>query len=147
MIQTKEQILNVAKELDDAIETRDVERILPFFAEDCSIELFELTLHGHEGARKWLEWMFQHLTEISFDPIIIMVDDNVFFEEFIVQGKLHDGRTVQSKQAEVLVYENLLVNSLRLYFDRLDFVEALSSSWINRKIIQKIIKESVKGLE
>lgn len=147
MTQTKEQILQVAKELDDVIETRDVERILPFFAEDCSIELFELTLNGHEGAKKWLEWLFQHLTEISFTPIIIMVDDNVFFEEFIIRGKLHDGRTVQSKQAEVLVYENLLVKSLRLYFDRLDFANALSLSWINRKIVQKIIKESVKGLE
>lgn len=146
MAQSKEQILQVAKDLDDVIETRDIERILPFFAKDCSIELFNLTLHGHEGARKWLEWMFQHLTEIAFEPIIIMVDDNVFFEEFIVQGKLPDGRTVQSQQAEVLVYENLLVKSLRLYFDRLDFAEAVSSSWINRKIIQKIIKESVKGL-
>lgn len=146
MAQSKEQILQVAKDLDDVIETRDIERILPFFAKDCSIELFGLTLHGHEGARKWLEWMFKHLTEIAFEPIIIMVDDNVFFEEFIVQGKLPDGRTVQSQQAEVLVYENLLVKSLRLYFDRLDFAEAVSSSWINRKIIQKIIKESVKGL-
>ncbi len=146
MTQTKEQILQVAKDFDDVIETRDIEQILPFFAKDCSIKLFGLTLHGHEGARKWLEWMFQHLAEIAFEPISIMVDDNVFFEEFIVQGKLQDGRTVQSKQAEVLVYENLLVKSLRLYFDRLDFAEAVSSSWINRKIIQKIIKESVKGL-
>ena len=147
MAQTKEQILQVAKDFDDVIETRDIEQILPFFAKDCSIELLGLTIHGHEGARKWLEWMFQHLTEIAFEPIIIMVDDNVFFEEFIVHAKLQDGRTVQSKQAEVLVYENLLVKSLRLYFDRLDFGEAVSTSWINRKIIQKIIKESIKGLE
>ena len=147
MTQTKEQILQVAKDFDDVIETRDIERILSFFAEDCSIELFNLTLHGHEGARKWLEWMFQHLTEITFDPIVIMVDGNVFFEEFIVQGKLRDGRTVQSKQAEVLVYENLLVKSLRLYFDRLDFADSVASGWLNRKIIQKLIKESIKGLQ
>jgi len=147
MAQTKEQILQVARDLDDVIETRNIERILPFFAQDCSIELLGLTLRGHEGAKKWLEWMFQHLTEISFEPIVIMVNDDVFFEEFIVQGKLQDGRTVQSKQAEVLVYENLLVKSLRLYFDRLDFAKAVSSSWINRKVIQKIIKESIKELE
>ncbi|MFX0079594.1 MAG: nuclear transport factor 2 family protein [Candidatus Hermodarchaeota archaeon] len=147
MTQTKEQILQVAKDFDDVIETRDIERILPFFANDCSIELFSLTLQGHEGARKWFEWMFQHLAEISFVPTTIMVDGNVFFEEFIVHGKLQDGCKVQSKQAEVLVCENLLLKSLRLYFDRLDFAEAVSSSWLNRKIIQKIIKESTKGLE
>ena len=68
-------------------------------------------------------------------------------EEFIIHGRLNDGRTVQSKQAEVLVYENLLVKSLRLYFDRLDFAEAVASGWLNRKIIQKLINESIKGLE
>ena len=147
MTQTTEQILQVAKDFDDVIETRDIEKILPFFAKDCRIELLNLTLHGHEGARKWLEWMFQHLTKITFEPIVIMVEDNVFFEEFIIHGRLNDGRTVQSKQAEVLVYENLLVKSLRLYFDRLDFAEAVASGWLNRKIIQKLINESIKGLE
>ncbi len=138
--------MKAAKDFDDAIETRNVDRILPFFDEECTIELFGLTLRGHEGARKWLEWMFQHLSAISFDPIVIMVEGNVFFEEFVVNGTLYDGRHVQSKQAEVLIYEKSLVKELRLYFDRLDFAESVATGWITRKIIKRLITASTKGL-
>lgn len=146
LLQTKESILKAAKDFDDAIETREIDQILPFFDEACTIELLGLTLHGHEGARKWLEWMFQHLSLISFDPIVIIVEGNVFFEEFGVNGTLHDGRQVQSKQAEVLIYENSLVKELRLYFDRLDFADSVANSWVTRKIIKRLITASTKGL-
>jgi ketosteroid isomerase-like protein len=146
-MQTKESILKAAKDFDDAIETREIDRILPFFDKQCTIELLGLTLHGHKGVRKWLEWIFQHLSTIAFDPILIMVDGNTFFEEFIVNGTLHDGRQIQSKQAEVLEYEDSLLKHLRLYFDRLDFAESIASDWITRKIINKLIHESIKGLD
>lgn len=147
LLQTKESILEVAKDFDDAIETQKIDEILPYFDENCTIELLGLTLHGHEGARRWLEWMFQHVSTISIDPVVIMVEDDVFFEEFIVNSTLPDGRQVQSKQAEVLIYENNLVKCLRLYFDRLDFAESISSGWLTRKIINKLIQESTKGLK
>ena len=146
LLQTKDSILKVAKDFDDAIETREIDQILPFFDKECTIELLGLTLHGHEGARKWLEWMFQHLSSISFDPVVIMVEGNVFFEEFVVNGTLKDGRLVQSKQAEVLIYKNSLVKELRIYFDRLDFAESVASGWITRKIIKRLIVASTEGL-
>jgi ketosteroid isomerase-like protein len=145
-MQTKDAILKAAKDFDDIIETRDINQILPFFHEECTIELLGVTLHGHEGARKWLDWMFQYLQSISFDPIVIMVEGDTFFEEFIVNGTLSDGRHIQSKQAEVLIYENLLVKHLRVYFDRLDFADAVASGWLTRKIIERLIKISTKGL-
>lgn len=136
----------MAKDFDNAIETREIDQILTYFHEDCTIKLLGLTLHGHSGARKWLEWIFQHVNTISIDPLVIMVDDDVFFEEFIVNCTLPDGKEVQSKQAEVLIYENHLVKTLRLYFDRLDFAQSISSGWITRKIINQIVNESIKGL-
>jgi len=145
-MQTKESILKAAKDFDDAIETREIDHILPFFDEECMIELLGISLQGYEGAQKWLEWMFQHLNRISFDPIIIMVEGNIFFEEFVMNGILHDGRSVKSKQAEVLVYENSLVKCLSLYFDRLNFVKAVDGGWITKKIIKKLIDESIQGL-
>jgi hypothetical protein len=145
-MQTKQSILQAAKDLDDAIETRKIKQILPFFAKDSSIELLGITLHGYEGVRKWLKWMFQYLHSISFEPIVIIVEGNTFFEEFIVKGTLADGKRVLSKQAEVIIYEDLLVKHLRLYFDRLDFTDAITSSWLTRKIISKLIQESTKGL-
>jgi hypothetical protein len=145
-MQTKESILKVAKDFDDAIETHEIDQILPYFHKECTIELLGLTLHGRKGARKWLEWMFQHVSAISIDPVVIMVEDDVFFEEFIVNCMLPDGKKVQSKQAEVLIFENNLVKVLRIYFDRLDFAQSISSGWVTRRIIGRIVNESIRGL-
>ena len=146
MRQTKTQILEVAKAFDDAIETRDIDQILPFFAKDCVIELLGVTLTGWTGAKRWLAWMFSHLETIRFQPVIIMVEGDTFFEEFIVTGTLKDGRQVTSKQAEVLIYEDLKVKHLRIYFDRLDFADAVASGWLNRSVIRRLKRISTKGL-
>ena len=146
IMQTREKILKVAEAFDDVIETRDIEKILPFFAEDCEIEVLGITLQGREGARVWLKWMFKHLALIKFKPVIIMVEGDTIFEEFMVNGVLHNGRKVSSKQAEVLVYENYLVKKLRLYFDRLDFADAVSKGFFDKFIIRQIKKKSLQDL-
>lgn len=90
--------------------------------------------------------MLIHIAKIKFEPVIIMVENNVFFEEFIVKAILLDGSEVESKWAEVLIYENYKIKSLRLYFDRLDFANSIIKGPISKMIIKKIIKESTKGL-
>jgi hypothetical protein len=76
-----------------------------------------------------------------------MIEGNVFFEEFLVKARLPDGTELESKQAEVLVYnEDYKVKSLRLYFDRLDFADAVAKDPLSRMIIRKFIKMSLKGL-
>ena len=133
-------------DLDNTLEKMIIDDILPFFAADCEIIILEAKLTGREGARKWLKWMLAHVKEIKFEPIIIMVENDVFFEEFIVKATLHDGSKVESKWAEVLIYENYKIKSLRLYFDRLEFANSITKGPISKMIIKKIIKESLKGL-
>jgi ketosteroid isomerase-like protein len=145
--QLPEKISQAAAELDNAIENKDLDRIMSGFSDDCEIELLGIKLTGKKGLKKWIDWMYAHLAEIKFEPITIMVDGNVFFEEFILKGRLHDGTEVQSKQAEILIYENYQVKNLRLYFDRLDFADSLAKGVFNKALVRKIAKESLKGLE
>ena len=144
--QDSDKIKKISMELDNALEKMNIEEIVHFFAEDCEIELLNVKLFGKTGARKWLQWFFNHISEIQFKPVIILVDGNVFFEEFIVKAKLHDGTIVESKQAEVLIYKNYQIQSLRLYFDRLDFADAVAKDFISKGIIKQLIKKSTKGL-
>ncbi len=129
--QDSDKIKKIAMELDTALEKMNIEKIVTYFAEDCEIELLNVKLHGKDGARKWLQWFFSHISEIQFKPVIILVDGDVFFEEFIVKAKLLDGTFVESKQAEVLIYKNYLIQSLRLYFDRLDFANAVTKDFVS----------------
>ena len=141
-----EQIRKYAKALDDAIEKRNIEEVVSCFSENCEIELLGINLVGKEGLRKAIGWMYMHLKEIVLVPVIIMVDGNTFFEEFIVKAKVKGGREIQAKQAEVLVYDGCKVRSLRLYFDRLELAEAFTSNIIEKIIIKQLIKTSLKGL-
>jgi hypothetical protein len=143
-----EQIRQYAKALDDAIEKHDTEEIVSYFSEDCEVELLGISLTGKEGLRKAIGWMYKYLKEILLIPVTIMIEDNTFFEEFIVKTKVKDNEEIQVKQAEVLVYDDeYKVKSLRLYFDRLELAEAFSSNIIEDIMIKQLIKTSLKGLQ
>jgi hypothetical protein len=144
--QNPEEIKKVAMDLDNALEKMNIDEILPFFADECVVQLLDVKLSGKEGVKKWLLWMFKNVAEIKLIPVVIMVEDDVFFEEFIVQAKLHDGSEAISKQAEVLIYENYKIKDLRLYFDRLDFANAVAKGPISKGIIKKLIKKSLEDL-
>ena len=141
------QIRKYAKALDDAIEKQNIEEIISYFCNDCEIELPGIKLAGKEGIRKAIGWMYRYLKEIVLIPVTIMVNENTFFEEFIVKAKVKGGKELQVKQAEVLVYDQeYKVRSLRLYFDRLELTNAFAFNTTDRIIIRKLIRASLKGL-
>ena len=143
--QSAEEIRRVAKDLDDALESKNVQQILSFFSEDCEIELLGMKLTGKNGARRWIDWQFKHIAEVKLIPVKIMVEADMFFEEFVVRAKLRDGTEVESKQAEVLVYEDYKVKSLRLYFDRLGFADSVAKGFVSKAIVRALVRKSVAG--
>ena len=141
------KIRKLAKALDDAIESRKTEEVISYFSDTCEIELPDIKLSGKEGLRKAVAWMYRYLKDITLIPITIMVDGNTFFEEFFVRTKTKEGEEIQVKQAEVLVYDDeYKVKSLRLYFDRLELAAAYTSNPIEKMMIDRLSKGSLKGL-
>ena len=145
-MQDPDKIKKVAMDLDNALEVKDFEFLKSCFADDCEIELIGVKLKGISGVEKCLKYIFNYVVKFELKPVVIMVENDIFFEEFIVIAQLTDGSTVESKWAEVLVYENYKIKSLRLYFDRLDFAKAIADGFLSKKIINLIIKKSLKGL-
>jgi len=142
----EEKIRQLAANLDRAIEDRDVDKTVQFFAIDCEIETVGLTLRGHDGVRKWAHWLFAHLRTVAFEPRVILVQGNLFVEEFLVRGTTRDGIAVESKQCEVLEYEGDKIRSLRIYLDRLDFAESLAANWIQKAVVKRVVRLSTEGL-
>ena len=124
-MQSESSIRRAASELDEALETGDFARVVACFARDCTVELLGVRLHGHEGVRRWLDWVFAHVERIEFSPRVISVDGDTFIEEFGVTGTLANGQRLESQWAEILTYRDELVTSLRLYFNPIDFAPAL----------------------
>lgn len=142
-----EKIRELAKALDDAIENRKTEEIISYFANTCEIELLGIKLTGKEGLSKTIRWIFRYLKEITLSPITIMIEGSTFFEEFLVKTKTKEGKEIQVKQTEVLVYDyEYKVKSLRLYFDRLELAAVYTSNPIEKMMINQLSKASLKGL-
>lgn len=144
-MQSESSIRAAASELDEALEAADRDRVVACFAEDCTIELLGVRLRGHEGVRRWLEWVFAHVERIEFSPRVISVDGDVFIEEFGVTGTLAGGRRLESQWAEMLTYRDDLVTSLRLYFNPIDFAPALGA--VGRAIGPAAVRFVRRGLE
>jgi len=141
------KIRKLAKALDDAIEKHDTEELVSYFSDDCVIELPGIKLSGKDGLRKAIAWMYRYLGQITLIPITIIVDNNTFFEEFYVKAKVRRGKEIQVKQTEVLVYDNAYkVQSLRLYFDRLELAAAYVTNPVEKILVNQISKASLRGL-
>jgi len=52
--QDKQPILELAENLDNDLERKDIDKLIPYFSEDCEIEIFGLILKGHNDLKKWL---------------------------------------------------------------------------------------------
>jgi hypothetical protein len=145
--QDKERIIKLAENLDNDLENMDIDKLIPYFSDDCEIEMFGLTLKGTLGLKKWLNWFFKSFSSIKFEPIVILVEGNIFFEEFYLHGVTKRSKKITGKIAEVLIYENYKIKSLRLYLDRLNFAEASVNGFLEKKIVNLIKKKSIKGLD
>ena len=141
-----EEKRKVAMAFAKALERKDLQAAVDMFVDDCEIELLGVKLLGKECARKWLNWIYTHVAEIKFLPITIMLEDNTFFEEYFVEAKFHDGEEARSKQTVVLVFENLKIKSLRMYFDRLDFSSSVAKDIISKTIVGELVRKSLEGL-
>ena len=145
-VHSYKEIRRVAMALDNALERKNLQAVMEKFTDDCEIKILSVKLVGKEGVKKWFNWMYTHVAELQFLPVTIMVEGNTFFEEYVVKAKFHDGEEARSKQAVVLVFENLKVKSLRMYFDRLDFSSSVAKDVISKTIVRELVKKSLEGL-
>jgi ketosteroid isomerase-like protein len=140
------EIRKIGADFDSYLEEKDLKSALSYFHKDTEIQLMGLALKGLNGAEKFLKWLFDNLDEIKFHPSIIIVEGDTFFEEFLIEAKTKSGSKVSSKQTEVLVFEGDKIISLRLYFDRLDFVKSIARKFPDRLLVNRIIVKSIEGL-
>jgi len=141
-----DEIRRVAKLLDDAVESEDTATVLSCFADECEIELPGVTLHGKAGVQKALDWMYRELGTIAFEPVTILVEGGTFVEEFVLRARKAAGPEVRAKATEVLIYKDYKVTHLRFYFDRLTLARTLARGILERWIVGKMERVSLRGL-
>ncbi len=144
--QDKAKIIKLAEDLDNDLEIKNINKLGAYFSENCEIEILGLKLRSKTNLKKWLSWFFNLFDTVKFEPIVIIVEKNIFFEEFIIHITFKRGKNLSVKIAEVLEYQNYKIKSLRLYLNRLEFADILTTGFLSKKLVKLIIKRSLKGL-
>jgi ketosteroid isomerase-like protein len=144
--QSSIKIRKAAKELDDAVEKHDIESVLSCFKDNCEIEIFGIVLIGKDHLKKAINWLYDMVGEIMFEPITIIVDGDVFFEEFILKGN-KEGKKLEVKAAEVLIYQNYKVKTIRLYLDRLQIADVIDKGFFEKFVVNIVNKKSLEELK
>ena len=90
-VHSSEEIRKVVMAFDRALESKDLQAIIETFAGDCEIELLGVRLFGKAGAEKWFNWLYRHVAEMKLLPVTVMVEGDVFFEEYVVEAKFYGG--------------------------------------------------------
>ena len=85
--------------------------------------------------------MFQRFGAIKFHPIVIMVEGDVFFEEFVLSAT-PEGKKLRSRLLRFSC-TRYKIKSLRLYLDRLEIAGAFERAY--RPIPRNGYIETVKG--
>ena len=75
--------------------------------------------------------------------MIITIEENIIFKEFIVNATMVNDLKLKSKQSEVLKYKDYKIKSLRLYFDRLELSQSIFKNPLTYYIINKIISNVI----
>lgn len=84
---------------------------------------------------------------IRFEPVVVIAEGNIFYEEFYAIVTLKNGKEIRSHQAETLIYEEDKLKILRVFLNPLDFSDVVARDPFSKLIVNMIKKKAVKELE
>jgi len=144
---SEEKIESVIRDYGEAIEKRDVEKALSFFAEDSTWVTPEGTFKGKEELKRYLTWSFQSVPDLTITDtgIGIMVKGDKAVYEHIFAGTIEG---VKTEWLAICVYEfsDEKIQHLRTVYDRLSTAKRVAKGWLAKRMISSIVKRAEKGL-
>ena len=87
--------------IGDAFNAHDLDAIMEFFAEDCSLDMprgpdpWGQRLTGREAVREGLASRFKGLPDVHYGDARHWVSGNLGVSEWLLTGTTHDGRPVR----------------------------------------------------
>jgi ketosteroid isomerase-like protein len=100
MSQTSDN-LNVLERLVEAFNDHDLDRIMGFFSEDCSLDMprgkapWGTRYVGKTAVRKGLQTRFEMLPDVRYGDVRHFVTEKMGVSEWLITGTLKSGATFQ----------------------------------------------------
>jgi len=145
---SKEELNNMMREFIDALNKKDLEKSLSFFAEDADWLNTEGKFKGKEELKKYLKWVFGISPDqkvIESGVKIIAEEDKAVYEH-ILEGSFEG---IKYQVLALCIYESKgdKFQHLRTTYDRLSMAKQLAKGPVAKTAVNSIINRMEKGLK
>ncbi len=145
---SKKELINMMREFIDALNKKDLEKSLSFFAEDADWLNTEGKFKGKEELKKYLKWVFGISPDqkvIESGVKIIAEEDKAVYEH-ILEGSFEG---IKYQVLALCIYESKgdKFQHLRTTYDRLSMAKQLAKGPVAKTAVNSIINRMEKGLK
>ncbi len=149
-----EGIKDVVEQFDKAVEKRDVQAVLEFFADDAEWMLAPGTFSGKDGIRRYLEWDTRTSPKATYTltGIGVLAAGKVAVRETLV-GQVWEGISYEYPALAVIEFnDDRKIQRMRSYYDKLGLEQRIAArapglkGWIFRKLTNFMVAQGQKGL-
>ncbi len=149
-----ESIEDVVEELDRALEKRDVQAVLEFFADDAEWRLAPGTFSGKDDIRRYLEWDMRTSPKAAYrlTGVGVLAAGNVAVRETVVE-QVWQGISYDYPALTVIEFnDDRKIQRMRSYYDKLGLEQRVAAKtpgikgWAFRKLISFMVAQGQKGL-
>jgi len=135
----------VLRSIHEALNKRDVEKAVSFFADDVVDVGPDGTFKGKAEVKRHFEFLLHQVTEFKLIETGIYAEGNVVTHEYVTEGATKEGKLSFSSVA-VAEIKNGKVQRIRSYYDRLAIAKQMARGVIATRAVNAIIGQMEKGL-
>lgn len=140
-------IESIMRSFARALESRDLDKALPFFAPDATYITPNGRFTGTEEIRRYLRWMFENNSELAVEEcgVGILASGNKAAFEHIVRGTLQ-GKKWELPMLCIYEFAGDKIKRVVTAYDRLSLAKQAAKGWLAQKAVNAVIKGGEKGL-
>jgi hypothetical protein len=145
---SKEELMSMMRKFKDALNKKNLEKSLSFFAEDADLVNPEGEFKGKEEIKKYFKWAFEINPDqkIIESGVKIIAEEDKAVYEHIIEGSVEG---MKYKILALCIYESKgeKFQHIRTAYDRLSMAKQLAKGPIAKTAVNTIISRMEKGLK
>jgi len=146
---SEEKIENAIRDMVDALEKNDVDRVVSFFADDAVWHAPEGEYKGKEGIKRYVTWMIspERVKDVKFKDTgigIVVKDDKAVYEH--IWEATYEGAHIREPSVCVYEFSDGKCVYHRSISDRISGAQQGVTGFIATRMINTVIDQLERGL-
>jgi ketosteroid isomerase-like protein len=131
--------------IQEALNSRDVEKAVSFFADDATMIVCEGTFKGRDEIKRRFTWFLQQWSDLKVTGKELILEGNRVAHEYVIEATTREAKG-RFPGVAIYAFEYGKVQQVHDYYDRLSIAHQLSKGWVARTMVSSIVERMEKGL-